>query len=446
MRAKLLLFISCFALLATACTKEGDFDELNHPIEIRGNFDPHYGFPIAKMSANVEDLLGLVHTSENIAVYIDENDVVAFRYSDTLNNTFSNTDFSSKGMKNAKVVEQPKGVIDTIFLEPKVLSGKTKFDLFNRLAQYGTDSVECKGLFVNLTAILESYVSDPVLALIDHGVVVYFDSLHVKILGKDGAPYEVPLPSSLERINVTELVGGDTIKILDERDVSDIINRKPVAVDYCVRLNMALTEELLTTAPLFIKDSLKIDSISTSLIVDVDFPLQFSCRQVKYTDTMSLDLTQMDTLLDKIDKYLTFKDTGSYLSIHTDNHMPLTFSMDIACLDQYGAPLLTHLLGSNNIIKGAPLKPHSTIAGSFQSSGSTPSDIVLPITPALLKHLRNTKALQISYELSTSTEGAGVPRPPVVIHKADKLDLSLFLSIAPHVHFTYSLDSNDNDK
>ena len=447
MRAKFLLIISCFALLTAACTKEGDFDELKHPIEIRGNFDPQYGFPIARMSANVEDLLGLVHTSENIAVYIDENDVVAFRYSDTLNNSFSNDDFSSKGMKKSQGVKHQsgtKGLIDTIFLEPKVLKGTTRFDLFNRLAQYGTDSVECKGLYVNLTAILESHVSDPVLALIDHGVVVYFDSLHVKIKGKSGDPYEVPLPSSLDRINVTELVGGDTIKILDERDVSDIINRKPVEVDYCVRLNMALTEELLTTAPLFIKDSLKIDSISTSLIVDVDFPLQFSCRQVKYTDTMSLDLTQMDTLLDKIDKYMAFKDTGSYLSIHTENHMPLSFAMNIACLDQYGAPLLTNLLGSNNTIKGAPLKPHTTIAGSFQSAGSTPSDIVLPITPALLKHLRNTKALQISYELSTSTEGAGVPRPPVVIHKADKLDLSLFLSIAPHVHFTYSLDSNDD--
>ena len=97
MRAKFLLIISCFALLTAACTKEGDFDELKHPIEIRGNFDPQYGFPIARMSANVEDLLGLVHTSENIAVYIDENDVVAFRYSDTLNNSFSNDDFSSKG-------------------------------------------------------------------------------------------------------------------------------------------------------------------------------------------------------------------------------------------------------------------------------------------------------------------------------------------------------------
>ena len=60
-----------------ACSKD-DFMELRHPIVMEGEFDPVYGIPVAKMSADVATMVGMLDFNQNVTVYIGEDDIVSF--------------------------------------------------------------------------------------------------------------------------------------------------------------------------------------------------------------------------------------------------------------------------------------------------------------------------------------------------------------------------------
>lgn len=437
MKQRFLFIFALCVFLFTSCMKDDDFSELKHPLQLQGDFDPVLGLPIAKMSADMGTILGMLHTSDNVSVSIDsETDLVAFRYHDTL--TFEYTyDDNAKGRRKGST----KGEYgDSIVLDCQTLTGSTEIDLFEKLTELGNGNIEAKGMYVTLVANMQTHVSDNVLALVDHGVEAFFDCDTMYVTCKDGTEWTIGLGRSLGRVNVKDLVHGKRIPVVENYDVSHLANRKPTEIRYSAKFYIVAPPDLdYISCIQYINDSLYIDSLTTHMATDVDFPLQLYCRDLAYFDTIELNNSQMDSLLEQLDQYLTLNDTSNQLVFVADNALPISLSLNAVCLDSNKNVISERLISRDSLLAGAPIKPYGT-TGSYTSSGSSQSRIPVTVTRDILDKLSRTKYLLLAIGANTSTEGSPEDKPTVVVLGKDRLNLKLYLKLAPHIHLNTSIN------
>lgn len=423
------VFLIVVALLAVqSCTKEDDFEALRHPILLEGDFDPVWGLPVAKMSANIGDLVGMLDTNSTVEVYIDNNDLVSFRYADTFYNTFDQ--FGEK-----KAILHTKGEYDTLRSQ-NVLSGSLDIPLYQSLDILENGTLQLTGLYFTLTAQITAFVNDSLMELFRQGVRIYFDSISLRIQCQDGFTPTIDLGGERGTISTTDLIEGQDFTIFDNFDIGQLLNHKPIAIQYAMRMNMAIPIdqwELLDPDHAF--DSLGVDSITSVVNAFADFPLQLYCRDISYTDTIPIDLPMddIDTILNEVERYLTL-DSTSCIIIETQNHLPLNLHLNTLFLDENMHPVTRPLFASDSIVYGAPLVPLGGESFSYVSGGSTKSRIVVPITLQLAKDLRRARHMQFSLGGSTSTLGAQGSQPTIVVRGQDKVDLKAYIVLAPHVH------------
>lgn len=429
MKQRFFIVVALCAFLFTSCMKEDDFSELRHPLVLQGDFDPLLGLPIAKMSANMSTLLGMLHTSDNVSISVDsETDLVAFRYHDTLDFEYT-YDGTAKGKGRAKGAYG-----DSIVLDCQSLSGSTDIDLFQKLTEVGNGNIEAKGMYVTLVANMKTRVSDNVLALVDHGVEAFFDCDTMYVSCMDGTEWTIGLGRSLGRVNVKDLVDGKRIPVVENYDVSYLANRKPTQIRYSAKFYIIAPPDLdYISCMQYINDSLYIDALTTRMSTDVDFPLQLYCRDLAYFDTIALDPLQMDSLLEQMDRYVTLNDTSNQLVFAADNTLPISLSLNAVCLDSNKHAISQRLITRDSLLVGAPIKPYGT-TGSYTSSGSSSSRIAVTVTRDILEKLNRTRYILLTIGANTSTQGASENNPTVVVLGQDRLNLKLYLKLAPHIH------------
>lgn len=421
------LLVAAIALMMNACVKDGDFDALKHDITIEGEFDPILGFPIAKMSANIAQLIGMLDTTSNMAIYVDDDDLVSVRYLDT----FSTDLDLSKELKYGR-----KAATDSIFFK-ETLNGVVEINLFQQLQQMTDMPLSAKGLFVNLDAFLKTKVNDPVQAMIDRGVKVYCNNIVLKLTCLDGASIDVPILDSTDKISLLELNQGKLLNILNQYDLSNLANRKPTGVFYSVQINADMPFEVYAAlgSGSNLRDSLGIDSLHVELMPYVDFPMQIYCGEMMYEDTIDVDLAELEQQLDKIKEQITLQDSGSYLVLEAENELPLNFAINASLLKSNGFRVVSQLFSQDTLLSGAPIK-HLSGSDSYVSNGSRKSRIVMPVTRNLYENLGKTRKIALSLRFSTSTEGADTSNPTIVVQGKDRLKLRAYLVVAPHIHLS----------
>lgn len=418
------LILAMFALITmVGCIKEGDFSELRHPLIVEGEFDPVLGFPLAKMSADMGDLVKMLDSSQNLSLYVNDNDLISLRYSEIQH---VNLDFTM-----GKGVQAADGSL--MVYRTTELNGSVPISLFSRIEQLSEHNISAASIIVTMDADMKGYVKDSLLAMVDRGAIIDFDSIRMQVKCADGHTEPLPLADTSKTINISRLVNGVILHIVDHYDMHDLLERRPTELRYSLRMNMAIPADQLADDALgrYI-DSLGIDSIAATIQTNVDIPMQMYCEDLTYSDTIELNLQQMDTLLNQVEDYMTLRDSLSYFVIEASNYIPLEMKINGMLMDANYNVLQDKLFDTDSALVGAPVKKHGQL-DLYESDGYSQSRLVLPIGWTMLRKLSRTKYMKFMISASSSTRGAQEAKPKVAVKKDDRLDLRAYVVVAPHV-------------
>ena len=390
MKLRTITFTIAAVLMMCSCVKENDFEALKHPLIIEGDFDPVLGLPLAKMTANMAQIIGLLDSAQEVDVYIDSNDLVSLRFNDTAHTLL----YYKVGEE--KNTAGRKGFVDSIRIQ-NVLSGKLNIPLFQSTELLGINDLEFKGMYFSFNSIVKAFVTDSLRDIFSHGVRLYFDSVVLQVNCLDGFSPVINLNVGSNGVSSSNLIAGQPLEIMNNYDISQIVNHKPLDVSYSVRLNVVVPANQWQTN----------DSITEQ--------------------NMSLK----DSTLDKVERMLNL-DSSSCLVIESRNWLPIDLHVNLALLDSMKNTLTSTSYMSDSILYGAPLH-REAFAESYVSSGYTKSRIVIPISFDMLKSLRKTKYLKYTVGANTSRRGVPEERPTVSVRGSDKLELRTYIVVAPHV-------------
>jgi len=438
MKTKLFLLALILPLVMVSCKKADDFEALNHPIVAEGEFDPVLGIPLAKMIADVPTLLEMIDTNHELEVYIDSNDMVGLRYSDTQYTSFDYMVAKGNGTTLAK-----DG--DTIRLRGTI-QGTMDIDFFEKMEMFTEQTVEAEGLFVTMDAFVKGIISDSLTALTEQGVQLYFDSIMLHVECADGFNPTIPLVSNPLRVSVAELADGKNFRVVENFDCHYLVNRKPEVVSYAIRMNIAIpldvwiAHDSISTG----LDAIGLNRVDATIATKLDFPLQFYCTDFDYTDyTVDVNMDGLKSILDKIHKYATLNDSSSYMVFEGKNYIPLTIKLNASVLDSNSNVLIEQIFPSDSTLWGAPLTlaENST---SYVSDGYTTTRVVMPIDDNMLETLTQMRHMRYKVKFSTSTLNAPVAKPTVMVRKDDVIDLRAYIVLSPHIPLSIPIEINRN--
>ena len=430
MKLKTITFAIIATLLVSSCMKEGDFNELKHPIIFEGDFDPVLGIPFAKMSANMGDIVKLFDSTETASVYIDSNDLVSIRYSDYMHELFDYTVQKGRRAGSRTLSEEN----DTLWVT-HLLEGTLDIPFFRKLMIATNHDIHMEGMYFTVTSIVKGYTTDTMQSIFNHGIKLYFDSITLKIDCQDGFSPVIPFSNTPSAVDETELMHGKKLEILDQFDISPIVNRHPENVSYTIRMRIAIPVGQWTTDdPIEYLNQIGVDSVTADIHAHADFPLQMHCDDAIYMDTADIEwnLNDFDSVLNEVDRHMTL-DTTSCIVLQAKNYIPMSVHINAMLLDSNNNVLTRQILQKDSVVYGAPICP-SEILPSYVSNGYTKSRIVVPIDMQLLHNLRKTRKLRYLIGLNSSTLSNGGGRPTISIREFDKLELKAYIVVAPHIH------------
>ena len=427
MKLRTITFTIAAVLMMCSCVKENDFEALKHPLIIEGDFDPVLGLPLAKMTANMAQIVGLLDSAQEVDVYIDSNDLVSLRFNDTAHTLLYYKVGEEKNTAGGK------GFVDSIRIQ-NVLSGKLNIPLFQTTELFGINDLEFKGMYFSFNSVVKAFVTDSLRDIFSHGVRLYFDSVVLQVNCLDGFSPVINLNVGSNGVSSSNLIAGQPLEIMNNYDISQIVNHKPLDVSYSVRLNVVVpANQWQTNDSITYIDSIGVDSIVADFNCHADFPMQVYCGDIEYKDTawVNLNMSLKDSTLDKVERMLNL-DSSSCLVIESRNWLPIDLHVNLALLDSSMNILTSTSYKSDSILYGAPLH-REAFAESYVSSGYTKSRIVIPISFDMLKSLRKTKYLKYTVGANTSRRGVPEERPTVSVRGSDKLELRTYIVVAPHV-------------
>lgn len=433
MPMKLRIMMVCLfsALVMTACVKEGDFEALKHPMIIEGEFDPVFGFPIAKMSADVGTVINMFDSTKRLTVDVDANGAVTLHITDTMQ---ANLDWRilKKGRN-----EMSKASSDTIVRHIPIMGAQTT-NLFNALQDLNVEGVELDKMLVSVDADVKAHLSNAFNDLMSRGCRVTFDSIVLTAVCSDGYINELPTNVRGRSIDLNDLTAGTNIVLMDCADMKEYTKHKPLYVDYKLRANVAipLSQWRVSDTNLNL-DSIGVDSVAASINTRIDIPLALSSSQFGLNDTMALNLEDLDSTLAEVRKYVSISNHHeSYIAFVIDNGLPVAIDFDAMLLDEGKQPVVASLLGGDTQIQGAPIVPFS--GNTYMAQGTSSSTIKVMITDQLLNNLAKTRHLVFSVDLHTSNNGAMVQ-----IRPEDRLNVRAYIVASPHAGFrTDTIDLN----
>lgn len=412
--------------------KDGDFDELRHPLVVEGDFDPVLGFPLAKTSANMIDIIDMLDTANNLSVFVGDDGMLTIRYREIMRSTMVIDNLKGRGAKDAS---------DSVYLSVPI-QGSVPISLFRKMRQITDDSIQMQSVLVTLESILNGYVGDSVLAAVDRGAKIYFDSLRLQVECMDGFVKTVPIYREILHVGVHELIAGQHVRILNHYDFADVVRHEPKELRYSITMNLTVPMSAMQTDADAFMRSLSVDSIVASMDAQVDFPMQFNCHNLVYNDTLDVDASALDSLLFKVEENLTLNDSASYLVIESKNEIPVAFSVNATLLGAQGEVVMRRLFDVDSTLAAAPIAPNAG-KQNYISDGYAKSRLVIPIDMPMLHNLSRTRML--SYRLTASTAqqmpAGKVEKPIIEVRQKDKLDLRAYVVVSPHVHLSLSTES-----
>ena len=427
---KALLFSLLATLLMTSCLKDGlnDFDALNHEMVFHGTVNPTLGVPIGMGSATIFDMLQMVQMSE-ASMEINSNGIVTIVYDTSIRDTID--------IENSKKGNHTGAKTDIVHVARNVYSGSTPIDLFENIEFLDNAEVEVDSLLVNVGAYIKAMARPGAMEAMDSfHVHVYYDSLNIDVVGKDGTLHHVY--SHPDSIPIDSLIIGQYVTLFNNTDISSAINHRPTELRYSARMNIAFEAAFFGAnfnENKFVADSIGITAVDVDADVKVSFPISAYINNLNYkTDIEFSPSFRLDDLT--ID--------SSMLYIDCQNGIPLDFLLRVQFLDSTDAVMCDVLDPAYTTVAGANvvLDPATNL---YVSSSPRQTLVNIPITEEVFNSLLKTRKIRLDATLNTTDTG-NPARKRVSIKATDELSLRVWAKLKPNYTIDYGIGGNDDQE
>ncbi len=445
MKHRITILLLLIPLLMVACSKD-DFSELRHPIEVQGEINPIFGIPLAKMSADMATLVGMLDFNQDVNVYFGEDNIVSFRY--LYNKHFMMSWVASKGAPKGETKDE----FDTI-RSYTLIEGTQTFDLFDKLEIFDTNEFSINEFLVTLDADVKGYVNSSFREVVARGANLTFDSLAIVIHCKDGYTEELPQLITTEKVSIADLLETKNIPIFEKYNLKDVVEHRPTSVDYKVRMCITVPTEQMMPGSDFgdYMQELGVDSMMANLHACLELPLIFYSHGVSYNDTLPLDLSNLHEQLDNIqdgtmngEHYsLHLNDSNCYIAFVTKNYLPLELNFNATFLDEADNELLRTVFEGDLASHAAPVTPLAGHTGTWISNGNETSQFKIHLNLNELKQLANTHRLVYSINLNTAQHNLTGQKPYVAVRMEDHIDIRSYIVLSGHADFAIPINLPD---
>lgn len=459
MKQRILFTTFIVLLFLTSCYRKDDFSDLKSDITIQGDFDPRLGIPLAYYDADMWDLAGLFafDTSDNLHVRLDSNAesgllTLYAQYTNTLPPIiFGNS--KAAGRKTA-----PKAQGDTAILFQTTLHHENPIKLGSYLID---NDMTLHNLYVSFTASLKATISETTQRLLDHGVIVYFDTVLMKVYCHSGDTLTRYVDLG-EKVSIQDLIQGRTLNLVNDEDISQLINLNAYHASFSTVLNIAATEntDMVGLGPSFLSDTLLVKRLDISCDAYVQYSAVLYVGNLREVDTIEADCSGLSEYID--DGYsddnfqvsLGDSSNSSYIVIKADNGLPCNVTLQLRGLDGNYMPVTDGLIAGDHIIRSPDVErvpaeiayttsthdaAHQYVG--YRSKGSVQSELRVPVSPTTLRKLAKSKYIEISIIVKSTTAGTdpSISRPFVIVRNVDQLKLKLFVIAGAHLGLNYPL-------
>ncbi len=433
MKHRLSIVALAIVLLTSACVKDGDFDELKHPLLVQGEFDPTYGFPIAWADADLGTLLGFIPSGVKFQVLTDpvsglltlEKDSILHKCYTTYNGTKGGKSWGSKDGKSV------------------VFRNRIEHGNKIGLEDLKKHDIVLKRLDIRLTAFVQAFVSGSTQELENSDAEIYFDTIRMTVDFEDGSTFNANLFWD-ESVNVQEMLEGKTITLVDY-DASWAVDREAKRVRFSTAINVAANGS--DHSPNYMRDQLHVDSLVIDCHVLVDFPAIMYVGNLNEIDTLEADMSMLDSIMKdpqvSTDTFtISLNDTATnYLYIDADNGLPANLTVQLKGLDSNHVDVTGDLLPDQSFFVASPVtevpEVYSTgLYEGYMADGRTHTEIKVRITTEMLRNLAKAKYLVLTLHATTPTELPAVgdeAKPFVIIRDEDRMKLKVSLQVSPHI-------------
>ncbi|MBP5644690.1 MAG: hypothetical protein J6W95_02030 [Bacteroidales bacterium] len=442
MKQRLSIVALAVVLLASACVRDGDFDELRHPMAFHGEFDPTYGFPVAWADADLGTLMGFVPSGAKFKILADpETGLLTLEKDSLLHNCYTFDEYKA-GKGKGSLTKDGKQVVYR-----KGINHGNKIGL----EELKKHDMVIKRLDLQMTAYVKAEVSGSTSELLASDAELFLDTLHMTIDFEDGTTYSTDLYWDAHA-TPEELLEGKLIAMPDPYDASYWVNSEAKRVHFRTSVNVAASGDNLT--PSYLKDSLHIDSLIVDCHALVDFPAILYVGNLHETDTIAADMSKLDSILkdpsagnDTIS--VSLNDTAeNWLYIQADNGLPANLILQLRGLDSNyndvtGNLLPDQAMDSNQLIyaSGVTIVPEELSTGLYEgymSNGERRhSEIRIKVTTDIVRQLAKSKYLELSLRATTPVALPPVGtelKPFVIFRDVDRMKLKVSLRVSPHLH------------
>ncbi len=418
MKRKALLFVFA-SILMTSCLKDGfnDFEALKHPMVFQGNVSPSLAVPVASGSVTIYDILNMVQISY-ARMEVNEDGIVTIAY-DTSSTWHINFNNSKKGHSSPKSS-------DIVHTARNRINGSVAIDLFKNIEFLENADIEVDSLKLNIDAFIKAQANqEAIQALETYHVHVYYDSLHISVVGKDNNVYDVALLT--DSIPIDSLINGQNIKLFDNADISNAINKRPIEIRYGARMNIAFESAFFSSGMSeneFIADSIGVTGVDISANIKVDFPVSTKISNLSYETDIDFEPSfHLDDLV--ID--------SSYIFLTLNNGIPLELGVNAKFVNAAGQETSEII---NTTVAGAPVT--STVP--YVSNGTSTTVDTIIVTKQVFEDLLETKKIRLKASLNTTDNKLN---KRVAIKADDKLNIKLSALLKPSYDINIGVGSEN---
>ncbi len=459
MKKRLLFAAMALAMLGliTSCAKYGwdkEFDGLKHPMQIHGTFDPNLGVPLGTAEITVKEMLTMLNVQQGVFIYDENTNLMSVVYRDTSENVFAFGNNNRSARHNSRNAWKPNRATlspsgnskgNEVVIYSDVVSGAVGIDLFNNV-DIENYNIRFNGVKATLKANAKGIGTLSAQTIADHGLRIYIDSLHIDAFGRDGARTRVPFLDSVYDLGGIMSPSGQNVTLLDNTDVTELLNICPTGIRYIAKLNIAIDEDHLVDWGLslggpidenFISDSLKIDSIDVVSVLGAEIPMSIHFENLGYE-------ADIDYRLNTDFKVENLKLNDSYIGVAITNGTPLEYTLSATFTDSLGNVLCPLFQNDTMTVRGATIRLNPNNDGSYITNTAYTEDLHVMVTERVFRAMMEAKNIHVSATLKTSQTNAD-PTAVVAIKGTDKLSVRVYAVLHPGFDITIPI-SGGRDK
>ena len=452
---KLLLLIFVGLLGMTSCVKDGDFDALQHDIELEGGFYPSFGLPVANSEVNFTQFISTFKDNKGIFDFDSETHALTVKYTGDFSGIMKFTSDSKRRERNSYrkeiTIEEMMDSLtkwkDTTIIVHDILQDKVDIDFFNLL-----EGIKIKGAYASLTAFLQTYGNYNFDTLQHYGLRPYFSNIQLTVIGVNG---EHPLGTVFsDTLGLQELTSGQRISLINNIDLgTTVLADQPTGIKYGIEVGIVFTPGVIIgnisamspteivelfnkfanfNAEEFVNQNFKIDSVRATTTVSANFPLQIEVDQFHTQTKIELPFDKLDSTIEQIRKWVTFGEK-SIIAVRFINTVPLNIKATDTIFDangdivRYTSGAMVHLLDNSKSIPAARVKDTVIGGNHYNISDGVPTETILeiPIDNDNFDMLLKGRQLHLGFDIATTEN------KHVTIMNDDKIKIYIYLIANP---------------